>query len=77
MLYETHKVKKNIIWMGLGRGHSMELKEYISDLFFLEIINSVIACTTSYFVYLREVYFEWISLMTKLRYFKLLILFYF
>lgn len=48
--------------MDLGRGHSMELKEYISDLFFLEIINSVIACTTSYFVYLREVYFEWISL---------------
>lgn len=45
--------KKNIIWMGLGRGHSMELKEYISDLFFFEIINSVIACTTSYLVNLH------------------------
>lgn len=44
--------------MGLGWGDSVELKENISDLFFLEIINSVIACTTSYLVYLREVYFE-------------------
>lgn len=48
--------------MGLGWGDLVELKENIFDLFFLEIINLVIVCIIFYFVYLCEVYFEWISL---------------
>lgn len=48
--------------MDLGWGYLMELKEYIFDLFFMEIINLVIVCIIFYFVYLCEVYFEWISL---------------